>query len=215
MVPEVLRIGESETETFLLMEYIRPTVPRKSFWELFGSQLAELHRNTVSYVGNSTDNYIGSLPQSNAKHHDWSDFFILERLTPLVKMARDNQRLTMRHAAQFDILYTKIESIFPNEKPALLHGDLWSRNFMCPPTGLPVLVDPAVYYGHREMDIAMTRLFSGFSESFYASYNEHYAMEKGWEERVDLCNHYPLLVHLNLFGGSYLHEIEAVLRYVV
>jgi protein-ribulosamine 3-kinase len=94
----------------------------------------------------------------------------------------------------------------------LLHGDLWSGNFLCGHNGDPVLIDPAVYFGHREMDIAMTKLFGGFDDTFYTAYNEERPMEGGWEERVDPCNLYPLLVHVNLFGGGYAAQVQQILK---
>jgi fructosamine-3-kinase len=214
-IPDVLKIGESETEAFILMEYIGQSSPDKLFWETFGRQLAELHQNTSDKFGNDHDNYIGALPQSNVTHDHWADFFVLERLVPLVKMARDDERISQNQAMRFDKLYTKIESFFPPEKPAFLHGDLWSGNFLCNINGLPVLIDPAVYYGHREMDIAMTKLFGGFDTLFYDAYNRNFPLEKDWKKRIDLCNLYPLLVHLNLFGSSYLSDIESTLRHFV
>jgi len=214
-IPDVLKIGESETEAFILMEYIAQSSSDKLFWEAFGRQLAELHQNTNDHYGNDYNNYIGSLPQSNVTHERWPDFFVMERLVPLVKMARDGERISQNQAMRFDKLYTKIESIFPPEKPAFLHGDLWSGNFLCNANGLPVLIDPAVYYGHREMDIAMTKLFGGFDTLFYDVYNQHFPLEKEWKKRIDLCNLYPLLVHLNLFGSSYLSDIESTLRHFV
>jgi fructosamine-3-kinase len=214
-IPEVLKVGKNETDAFILMEYIGQSASDKTFWEAFGKQLSDLHRNTTNYFGNDQDNYIGSLSQSNTKHDRWSAFFVSERLQPLVKMARDNQRISQQHAIRFDKLFEKIETLFPPEKPSLLHGDLWSGNFLCNTKGLPVLIDPAVYFGHREMDIAMTKLFGGFGAVFYESYNRHFLMEKGWEKRVELCNLYPLLVHLNLFGSSYLYDIERTLGYYV
>lgn len=211
-IPKVYKTGTSQTDAFILMEYIEPGKPSNTFWEQFGKQLADLHRNTNDLFGNSHDNYIGSLPQQNSKTDNWADFFVSMRLMPFVKKAIDNHILTTVHLRQFDSLYTKIPLLFPTEKPALLHGDLWSGNFLCNQTGAPVLIDPAVYYGHREMDIAMSKLFGGFSETFYLSYNQYFSMEKGWEKRVDLCNLYPLLVHLNLFGSSYLYDIERILK---
>ncbi|MFZ4463707.1 MAG: fructosamine kinase family protein [Bacteroidales bacterium] len=214
-VPEVLAMDKSETDAFLLLEFIQQSGTDSGFWNIFGKQLADLHRNSNSFFGLETDNYIGSLPQNNDPLPHWSDFFVQRRLHPLVKMARDNQQLDRSHNLQFEKLYSKIESLFPGENPALLHGDLWSGNFLCAKDQKPVLIDPAVYFGHREMDIAMSKLFGGFDRQFYLSYNEHFPMEKGWEKRIDLCNLYPLLVHLCLFGASYLYDIEATLRYYV
>jgi fructosamine-3-kinase len=102
--------------------------------------------------------------------------------------------------------------LFPVEPPSLLHGDLWSGNFMTDVSGHPCMYDPAVYYGHREMDLAMTKLFGGFPEQFYAVYNECFPLEKGWQERMDLCNLYPLMVHVNLFGGNYRKQVEIIVK---
>ena len=115
-------------------------------------------------------------------------------------------------AFRFERLFHRLDHLFPSEAPALLHGDLWSGNLLGDAQGRPVLIDPAVYYGHREMDLAMTRLFGGFDPGFHTAYQAEWPLEAGWEERVDLCNLYPLLVHVNLFGGSYVAQVEAVLR---
>ena len=98
------------------------------------------------------------------------------------------------------------------EKPSLLHGDLWSGNFMVTADGLPCLIDPAVYYGHREADIAMTQLFGGFQPEFYQAYNRAWPMEKDWQKRLDIFNLYPLLVHVNLFGGGYASQVLRIIR---
>jgi fructosamine-3-kinase len=105
-----------------------------------------------------------------------------------------------------------MQALFPQERPALLHGDLWKGNLVSGPDGEAWAVDPAVYYGHREMDIAMTRLFGGFDDAFYTAYNEALPMERGWEERAEVCNLYPLLVHTLLFGGGYAGQVAQVLR---
>ena len=98
------------------------------------------------------------------------------------------------------------------EHPSLLHGDLWSGNYMVSSSGKPCLIDPAIYYGHREMDISMTRLFGGFAEAFYSAYNNEFPLESGWNSRSDVCNLYPLMVHVNLFGGSYLRSVKEILK---
>jgi protein-ribulosamine 3-kinase len=113
---------------------------------------------------------------------------------------------------RFERLFHKLDKLFPAEAPALLHGDLWSGNVLCDDHANPVLIDPAVYYGHREMDLAMTRLFGGFDAGLYAAYHAESPLEQGWEERADLCNLYPLMVHVNLFGGGYVAQVEAVLK---
>lgn len=119
----------------------------------------------------------------------------------------------MGDVLRFERLYAKLPSLFPSEPPALLHGDLWSGNFLCDAHGKPVLIDPAVYFGHREMDIAMSRLLGGFEPAFYRAYNDERPLEAGWEERVDLCNIYPLLVHMNLFGGGYAAQLQHALKH--
>lgn len=113
------------------------------------------------------------------------------------------------------MLFGKMADLFPEEPASLLHGDLWSGNFLSSKQGKAVLIDPAVYYGHREMDIGMSKLFGGFHQHFYDAYNDHWRMENGWQQRVDLCNLYPLMVHVNLFGGSYLMQVKSILRSLV
>lgn len=211
-VPHVIATSEDHDDSFILMEWVEGGLKTDAFWAEFGRSLAALHRNTASTFGLDRSNYIGSLKQVNTPHDHWPEFLITCRLEPQVRMARDRKRIGDGDVLRFERLYAKLNGLFPKEPPALLHGDLWSGNFLCDAEGGPVLIDPAVYYGHREMDLAMTRLFSGFEEEFYTAYNETWPLEAGWEERVDLCNLYPLLVHVNLFGGGYVQQVESVLR---
>jgi fructosamine-3-kinase len=113
---------------------------------------------------------------------------------------------------QFERFFIRLPDIFPEEPASLVHGDLWSGNYMTGAGGQAVIIDPAVYYGHREMDIGMSRLFGGFAAGFYESYNHEYPLASGWLERVELCNLYPLMVHVNLFGGSYVNSVKNILR---
>jgi len=126
-------------------------------------------------------------------------------------MAVGSGRLNTSLSKSFARFCNQVESIFPKEEPSLLHGDLWSGNFMVNNEGNACIYDPAVYYGHREMDIGMSKLFGGFDKAFYLAYNQEYPMEKGWERRVEYCNLYPLLVHVNLFGGGYASSVSAIL----
>jgi len=206
-IPSVIHFENS----FLLLEWIEHGDKKQGFWNVFGSNLAKLHQVTNDRFGFEEDNYIGSLIQSNSWQSTWTDFFVLQRLEPQLKLARENNLLDASIAKSFDRLFHKLEILFPKEAPALIHGDLWSGNFMVSTDGSPVIMDPAVYYGHREMDLAMTQLFGGFDSKMYFSYNEQFPLEQGWEERVPLCNIYPLLVHVNLFGGSYVNQVEQVL----
>jgi fructosamine-3-kinase len=120
--------------------------------------------------------------------------------------------MTNNHALKLEKLYTRLSSIFNEEPPALLHGDLWSGNFLCNKNSEPVVIDPAVYYGHRSTDLAMTTLFGGFHESFYEAYHFHFPLPTNYLEQWDVCNLYPLLIHLHLFGKSYLPNIENILQ---
>lgn len=209
-VPEVIGIGEYGGQQFLVTEFVESAVIAPNFWSDFGTSLARLHKHSNSVFGLDEDNYIGSLPQSNKKFNNWADFFIESRLAPQLKLARDKGLVGDKLTTHFESLYKRLDEIFPKEPPALLHGDLWSGNFMVSGEGRACIIDPAVYYGHREMDIAMTRLFGGFGAELYTAYNQEYPMEKGWEARLDICNLYPLLVHVNLFGGGYVSQVSSI-----
>jgi len=209
-VPEVIAYGESGKYSWLLLNYIAQGNYGINFWDDFGFALAQLHKNSQEKFGLEHDNYIGSLAQSNKYHTSWPEFFVKERLVKQFEMARNKGLIDSGLMRSFENLLKAIPSIFPSEPPALLHGDLWSGNFMCDAHGKPCIIDPAVYYGFREMDIAMSKLFGGFASRFYESYNEAFPMAPGWQQRLDICNLYPLLVHVNLFGGSYLGSVKAI-----
>lgn len=211
-VPEVLHQSAAGKYEFLLLEYIAEGKKSRNFWENFGRNLAGLHRVNHKLFGLDHDNYIGSLPQKNKQCKTWEEFLVLNRLDPLVKSAFDQKLLNREDINGFDRLYPTIENMLPKEQPSLLHGDLWSGNFMVNSQGEASIIDPAVYYGHREMDIAMTKLFGGFSTNFYNYYNDEYPLEKGWEKRVEFNKLYPLLAHLLLFGSSYAEQLRHILR---
>ncbi len=206
-IPNVLCFDDD----FLILEFIPPSNPNNAFWENFGQKLALMHQQTHPKFGLEFDNYIGSLQQSNEQNKNWDDFFIQKRLQAQLSIGD----FTANILSDFDKLFQKIPSIFPVEKTALLHGDLWSGNFLVKGGDTPVLIDPATYYGNREMDIAMSKLFGGFNSNFYFAYNESYPLENGWEERIQICNLYPLLVHVNLFGGGYINQVKNILSYYV
>jgi fructosamine-3-kinase len=210
-VPEVIFFDYVSEYQFLVLQYIKSGIKVKNFWEDFAVKLANIHMQKNKYFGFEFDNYIGSLSQSNNYKDNWSDFFIEERLVPMIKMARDSNKISSVLVNKFNNFFKKIDEIFPDEQPSLLHGDLWNGNFMVNENGYVCFIDPAVYFGFREMDIAMSKLFGGFDSKFYETYNEYYQMEKGWEVRLDYCNLYPLLVHVNLFGGGYINSVERIL----
>ncbi len=207
-VPDIILQDEAGDESFLLMEWIENRRPTATASVELGRALAAMHRHTASYFGFDADNYMGSLTQSNHKHQSWNDFFIAERLQPMVKMATDTGLLNGADIKKLDLLYQNLSSLFQEEPPALIHGDLWSGNYLIGIDEKPYLIDPAVSYSHREADIAMTTLFGGFGREFYTAYNEAFPLAPGWQQRLDLWNLYPLLVHLNLFGTSYLGQVK-------
>ncbi|HRY97835.1 MAG TPA: fructosamine kinase family protein [Bacteroidales bacterium] len=210
--PEVIAWGNTGDYTYLLLSYLQSGREHRDYWEDFALRLAQMHLNQGPSFGLDHNNYIGSLPQCNAVHPDWPGFFASERLEPQARMAFDQGLLAHHLITRLERLYSLLASIFPREPPCLVHGDLWSGNFLTGPDGRAYLIDPAVYYGHREMDIAMSKLFGGFHFHFYAAYTKAWPLEPGWQGRVDLCNLYPLLVHLNLFGTSYLQPVERTLK---
>lgn len=211
-VPSVVAFREVESHQILLLEWINTGAKTKEFWARFGEQLAALHRVTDPHFGFTQDNYIGSLPQINEQHQNWTDFFIHCRLHPQLKLAREKNLIQAKHIGAFEKLYGHLPGIFGREKTALLHGDLWSGNFMCDQNSYPMLIDPAIYFGHRSMDLAMTTLFGGFDKLFYDSYNYQFPFPHNYYEQWDTCNLYPLLIHLNLFGVAYLGQIESILK---
>lgn len=211
-VPEVYGILESGGHQVLVMEWIEPGIRNESFWKKFGTQLANLHSATASAYGLAENNYMGALRQDNGFQKDWVQFFIYSRLQPQIQLALKAGLLTARDETAFENLYKKLDNIFPLTKPALVHGDLWSGNFLCDTTSNPVLIDPAVYYGIPGVDLAMTTLFGGFDKTFYQAYRAVMPFPKNYEEQWEICNLYPLLIHLNLFGSSYHSAISRVIK---
>ncbi len=211
-IPGIITAAETGNYAYLLLQYIENGVSTRNFWNEFGTKLADLHRNTSDYFGLDHDNYIGSLVQKNTLHPDFLSFFIAERIEPQLKEARNKGAFSLSETRYFGSLFNTLHNIIPVEKPALVHGDLWSGNFMVNASGSPCLIDPAVYYGYREVDIAMTLLFGGFQPEFYTAYNQAWPMEKGWQKRMDIFNLYPLLAHVNLFGGSYARQVLQIIR---
>jgi protein-ribulosamine 3-kinase len=206
-IPKVVLNLEIEGLQFLILEWIENKQASNNFWETLGIQLSQLHKHTQSSFGLDHDNYIGSLAQRNKPEANWIDFFINHRLTPQLELFSDISLIK-----DFEILFYKLPALLPQEKASLLHGDLWSGNLMIDSNGNPCLIDPAVYYGNREIEIAFTRLFGGFNEEFYDSYNNAFALQPGFNDRIDLYNLYPLLVHANLFGGGYVSQVKRVLK---
>jgi protein-ribulosamine 3-kinase len=211
-VPDVLFISSGAAPHFLLLEWLEPGPRTAANQRALGEQLAELHRHSSAHYGWPADNFIGSLPQSNRRHDDWVAFWREERLEPQLRLAR---KQLAAHARRFDPLLEALPSIVDDvqaEGPSLLHGDLWSGNMHMLADGSAAVIDPSTYYRHREVDIAMARLFGGFSRDFFEAYAAAWPHRAGLEKRIALYQLYYLLVHVNLFGGSYVRQAVEVLE---
>lgn len=212
-IPKVIAAGDD----FLLLEYISQGIRPTDFFEKFGRNLARLHRFKSESFGFSEDNYIGATPQLNIptpqEAQDWTTFYFNKRLLFQYKLAEKNGKVSRRLKTGLKKLESSIDSILKGseESPCLLHGDLWCGNYRCDENGQAALIDPAVYYGHRETDLAMTKLFGGFPTAFYEAYQQEYPLPAGWEERENIYKLYHVLNHLNLFGRAYLREAEILL----
>jgi len=199
-VPQVLERGIRNGRAFILLEHL--DLKRSGDYAALGRMLAALHRQTGLRFGWTRDNYIGLAPQQNGWCDDWTRFWRERRMLPQIELAeRNGFQLT-------EPSYRLLENRRP--QPSLLHGDLWSGNAGFTADG-PVVFDPAVYYGDREADLAMTELFGGFPREFYRAYDEAFPLDAGYEKRKHLYNLYHLLNHLNLFGGGYLGQVKATL----
>ena len=211
-VPEVIEMGIIDGVSYLLLPYIEEEKASAYFWAAFGEALANLHRQSADTFGNEKDNFIGSLPQRNHQHQDWADFYREERLKPQVKLAVRDNLLWPEALRQFDLLYQQLAEICPKEPPALIHGDLWSGNFLTAAGQEPILIDPSVSFAHREMDLGMSLLFGGFAPSFYEAYEKAYPTQPGFRARAGIYQLYYLLVHVNLFGRSYTSSVRSIVN---
>jgi len=207
-IPEVVAVAPD----FLVLEYLQSASKSSDFEEGVGRVRAQLHRCSWPTFGLDHDNYIGLLAQSNQPCDSWPQFFVQHRLHPLLELALRQGKAPAHWARRFERLYRGLPQILTEEPPARLHGDLWAGNLLVGPQGQPCLIDPAVYAGHREVDLAMMRLFGGFGPRVFQAYQEDFPLAAGAAERVPLFQLYPLLVHVNLFGGSYLASVESALQ---
>jgi len=211
-VPGVVHVSSG----LLLLPWIDRGRADRAYWSRFGEALAALHRKPPGHArryGFDADNFIGATPQQNAWMDDWVAFFRQRRLEPQIARARRGRRWPSAWDAPASRLLDRLGDWLPaTPQPSLVHGDLWSGNHLPGSDGTPWLIDPAVYVGHREVDLAMSELFGGFDRAFYEAYERAWPLEPGYPERREIYNLYHLLNHLNLFGAGYAASVERALR---
>ena len=213
-VPEVVACDSG----FILLEFIDSAPKQKNFYEEFGRRFAHLHQYTSIEFGFYENNYIGSTPQinipDNKTRHNWVSFYFTNRLLFQFRLLEKNGYADSAIRDAFGKLENKIDTIIDitDSPPSLLHGDLWSGNYMSDENGNACLIDPAVYYGNREADLAMTKLFGGFPSTFYNSYNETFRLPDEWQYRENIYMLYHVMNHLNLFGGGYYSHTLSLMR---
>ncbi|NQY07543.1 MAG: fructosamine kinase family protein [Flavobacteriaceae bacterium] len=214
--PKIHFVNQAFQGAYLIMDYIETKPASSKDHALLGSQLAELHHNSISYFGLDHVNFIGPIKQMNTPFDDWTDFYIENRIYPQLELAVQNGFIASEEIMSKEKLKTTCSHYFNEIQPALLHGDLWSGNYIIAKDGTPYLIDPALYYGHSEVDIAMTKLFGGFDTEFYKAYYEIQPQPEHPQAYQDLYQLYYLLVHLNLFGSSYYSGVKRILdRYFI
>ncbi|GCF93350.1 aminoglycoside phosphotransferase [Enterococcus florum] len=209
-VPEVIQVGAYQKDAYLLLEWIEPG---RGDQRDLGNALSRLHDVKSERFGYPRNNFMGLFPQINQQEKDWWTFYFTNRIEVQIEAAKKrNHWHTNRDMAYQSFKAQVLEKWAGlNFKPSLLHGDFWSGNTYFDQQGEPVFVDPAVYYGHRELDIAMSQLFGGFRKEFLTAYQEAQPLYQGWEERLPIYQLYYLLVHLNLFGESYGSSVDRIL----
>lgn len=216
-VPALIASGTDDDESFLLLEYIESGAGGRQSSEELGTGLAMMHMTdaarfvTEGHFGFTSDNYIGAGEQINTPKQTWVDFFIECRMIPQYERAYRYFDSGERRAIE-RFLYRLDRLLAEPERPSLIHGDLWAGNYMTDAEGHPWLIDPAVYVGHAEADLAMTELFGGFDRAFYDAYKNAAGIDPNYKDRRDIYNLYHLLNHLNLFGEGYLHSVQTVIR---
>jgi len=214
-VPNVYEVLENKNEGILVMEWIAGDRKPHTEEEL-GRGVARLHSTKEKQFGLAEDTFIGTLPQPNGWYDRWIDYYRDRRLIPQCSLAEKNKRMPSERRAKLMRLCDTLEKWLPKDCDAsLLHGDLWGGNWIAGPNGRPFLIDPSVFYGHAEFEVAFTEMFGGFSQAFYHSYEEICPLSPEYNERKPLYQLYYLLVHLNLFGESYGVSVDRILkRYV-
>ncbi len=210
-VPEVIYVDEK----YLILEFIDSNSKVKNFSEIFGRQFAQMHKFISSQFGFYEDNFCGSTPQKNLpQYENWIEFYFNNRLLFQYKLAEKNGFVDSQLNNEFKKIEKNIHKILEGSenKPCLLHGDLWGGNYISDEEGKPCLIDPAVYYGNREADLAMTKLFGGFDSKFYSAYIEEFPLPENWLYRENIYKLYHIFNHLNLFGMGYYSQVMSLIR---
>lgn len=210
-VPQVYGHGHTQGYGYLLLEFVESQMPSRYYWRQLGAGLAKLHAHQGSMSGLRHHNYLGILQQTNDQEESWPVFWARQRIIPMAGKALLDDLIPLELFKRIEQLCDLLPEVLPQEGRSLLHGDLWNGNIMPNKQGKPTIFDPSVYYGHREVDLAMTRLFGGFPTNFYEAYQEAAPLDPGWTERMEIYTLYPLLVHVNLFGAAYVAGVEKVL----
>ncbi len=208
--PKVISVGlaDSSATSYLAVERLTSGPTAVDFHERLGDGLARLHRHSAASFGLDYNNFIATLPQDNRPCDTWPEFYALRRLEPQVKRAVDTRSAPIAWVSQFARLFERMPQLTgPEEPPARLHGDLWTGNIHTGPDGTPYLIDPAVYAGNREIDLAMLELFGELNPRMLAAYDNRYKRDPESADRTALYQLYPLLVHVNLFGGGYIDSV--------
>lgn len=208
-IPKVLAQDSVDDFSFLVLEFLEMKRTYTNGQEL-GKLLADLHKNSSDCFGLDHDNYIGNLVQINTPSESWSEFYVCHRLEVQFKEAFNKGYFSTSDHLRFGRFCHKLEQYIPMEKPALIHGDLWAGNYAEELSGNSIIFDPALHYGHREMDLAMMKLFGGFPPEVFKYYDLHFPLQEEWVERIPIHQLYPILVHSNLFGISYAKEAKSI-----
>ena len=210
-IPEIIHVGKHPNTQFLILEFLPSGNLKQNSWKNFAENLAAMHKVSQKYFGFYEHNYLGTQKQDNSPKNSWAEFYSESRIEPSMKQAFDKGVFEQPYLKKAENICSKFSEIFPEEPSSLLHGDLWNGNYHVLQSGEITLIDPAVYYGHREIDLGMAFLFGGFDEEFYQIYSEHYPLEPGFEQRYEISQLYPLIFHAIRFGGSYTGHVKRIL----
>lgn len=214
-VPKVYDYSDQPKEAYLLLEWITGQA-RVETETLLGEQLAQLHQTTGDAHGFPVDTYIGLLPQRNGLYDCWLTYYRDQKLTGQIDIGIEKGVIFGERQKRLEILMDNLAKWIPtNVEPSYLHGDLWGGNWLTGPQGIPYVVDPSFFFGDRQMEIAFTELFGGFSREFYEAYQASYPLDRAYKDVKAVYQLYYLLVHLNIFGKSYAHQVDEVLDYYI